>query len=110
MYINVLLLEHSMNIHNAFAFVHDKQSVHMLDVTFAKLTSMHFYGWQKGLKTGMYYLRTKAATDAIKFTIDHSLIQKLRRNSSLRRKRSKTMGVTLLFPQEQEDVCLACGS
>lgn len=35
----------------------------------AKLTSMHFYAWEKGLKTGMYYLRTKAATDAIKFTV-----------------------------------------
>jgi ribonucleoside-diphosphate reductase alpha chain len=35
----------------------------------AKLTSMHFYGWEKGLKTGMYYLRTKAAADAIKFTL-----------------------------------------
>jgi ribonucleoside-diphosphate reductase alpha chain len=31
---------------------------------------MHFYAWKKGLKTGMYYLRTKAATDAIKFTVD----------------------------------------
>jgi ribonucleoside-diphosphate reductase alpha chain len=31
---------------------------------------MHFYGWKKGLKTGMYYLRTKAARDAIKFTVD----------------------------------------
>ena len=36
---------------------------------------MHFYGWKKGLKTGMYYLRTKAATDAIKFTLDKSFIQ-----------------------------------
>ncbi len=35
----------------------------------AKLTSMHFYAWKKGLKTGMYYLRTKAAADAIKFTV-----------------------------------------
>ena len=35
---------------------------------------MHFYGWEKGLKTGMYYLRTKAATDAIKFTIDKNAI------------------------------------
>ena len=34
-----------------------------------KLTSMHFYGWKKGLKTGMYYLRTKSAVDAIKFTV-----------------------------------------
>jgi ribonucleoside-diphosphate reductase alpha chain len=37
--------------------------------TFAKLTSMHFYGWKKGLKTGMYYLRTKPAAEAIKFTV-----------------------------------------
>jgi ribonucleoside-diphosphate reductase alpha chain len=37
---------------------------------FAKLTSMHFYAWEKGLKTGMYYLRTKPAATAIKFTVD----------------------------------------
>jgi ribonucleoside-diphosphate reductase alpha chain len=37
---------------------------------------MHFYGWKKGLKTGMYYLRTKAATDAIKFTVDKALTEK----------------------------------
>merc|ERR1712054_567612 len=43
---------------------------HMTDATTAKLSSMHFHGWQLGLKTGMYYLRTKAATDAIKFTVD----------------------------------------
>jgi len=38
----------------------------------AKLTSMHFYGWKSGLKTGMYYLRTKSAVDAIKFTLDNT--------------------------------------
>lgn len=37
----------------------------------AKLTSMHFYAWKSGLKTGMYYLRTKSAVDAIKFTLDN---------------------------------------
>ena len=42
----------------------------MENANFAKLTSMHFYGWKAGLKTGMYYLRTKSATDAIKFTLD----------------------------------------
>ena len=42
---------------------------------FAKLTSMHFYAWQKGLKTGMYYLRTKAGVDAIKFTVDASTLK-----------------------------------
>merc|ERR1712060_639904 len=45
-------------------------NIHMVDATTAKLSSMHFHGWQLGLKTGMYYLRTKAATDAIKFTVE----------------------------------------
>jgi ribonucleoside-diphosphate reductase alpha subunit len=45
-------------------------NVHLTDCTTAKLSSMHFYGWKLGLKTGMYYLRTKAAVDAIKFTVD----------------------------------------
>jgi ribonucleoside-diphosphate reductase alpha chain len=54
------------------AYICQSQSlnIHMENANFGKLTSMHFYGWEKGLKTGMYYLRTKAATDAIKFTID----------------------------------------
>ncbi len=53
------------------AFICQSQSLNifMENVTFAKLSSMHFYGWERGLKTGMYYLRTKAATDAIKFTL-----------------------------------------
>lgn len=54
------------------AFICQSQSlnIHMENPTFGKLTSMHFYAWKKGLKTGTYYLRTKAATDAIKFTVD----------------------------------------
>ncbi len=53
------------------AFICQSQSlnVFMETPTFAKLSSMHFYAWQKGLKTGMYYLRSKAATDPIKFTL-----------------------------------------
>ncbi len=53
------------------AFVDQSQSmnIHMKDPTAAKITSMHFYGWKAGLKTGMYYLRTQAARDAIKFTV-----------------------------------------
>jgi ribonucleoside-diphosphate reductase alpha chain len=56
------------------AFICQSQSLNifMENANFGKLTSMHFYGWEKGLKTGMYYLRTKAATDAIKFTVDRS--------------------------------------
>ncbi|MES1915413.1 MAG: ribonucleotide-diphosphate reductase subunit rnr1, partial [Cercozoa sp. M6MM] len=54
------------------AFIDQSQSfsVYMQNPNFGKLTSMHFYGWKKGLKTGMYYLRSKAAADAIKFTVD----------------------------------------
>lgn len=54
------------------AFIDQSQSLNifMENADFGKLTSMHFYGWKKGLKTGMYYLRTKAATDAIKFTVE----------------------------------------
>ncbi len=53
------------------AFICQSQSLNLFlqDVDFSKLTSMHFYGWKQGLKTGMYYLRTKAAVDAIKFTV-----------------------------------------
>mmetsp|Transcript_43242 Transcript_43242/g.77728 ORF Transcript_43242/g.77728 Transcript_43242/m.77728 type:complete len:807 (+) Transcript_43242:65-2485(+) len=54
------------------AYIDQSQSlnIHMVDATTAKLSSMHFHGWSLGLKTGMYYLRTKAAADAIKFTVD----------------------------------------
>merc|ERR1712017_51678 len=63
------------------AYIDQSQSlnIHMVDATPAKLSSMHFHGWQLGLKTGMYYLRTKAATDAIKFTVD---VDKVRRAST----------------------------
>lgn len=42
---------------------------------YAKVTSMHFYGWKSGLKTGMYYLRSRPAVDAIKFTVDFDTIK-----------------------------------
>jgi len=53
------------------AYICQSQSlnIHLMNANFGKMTSMHFYAWKKGLKTGMYYLRTKAATDAIKFTV-----------------------------------------
>jgi ribonucleoside-diphosphate reductase alpha chain len=58
------------------AYIDQSQSLNifMENANFAKLTSMHFYGWKAGLKTGMYYLRTKSATDAIKFTLDKEAI------------------------------------
>merc|ERR1739838_639223 len=54
------------------AYIDQSQSlnIHMVDATTAKSSSMHFHGWQHGLKTGMYYLRTKAAVDAIKVTVE----------------------------------------
>ena len=54
-------------------FIDQSQSLNLFmeGATAAKLTSMHFYAWKSGLKTGMYYLRTKSAVDAIKFTLDN---------------------------------------
>ena len=53
-------------------FIDQSQSLNLFmeGATMSKLTSMHFYGWKSGLKTGMYYLRTKSAVDAIKFTLE----------------------------------------
>ena len=59
------------------AYICQSQSlnIHLTNPNFGKLTSMHFYAWKKGLKTGMYYLRTNAAADAIKFTLDKTALQ-----------------------------------
>lgn len=59
-----------MSRHRGY-FIDQSQSLNlfMQDANYAKLTSMHFYAWKSGLKTGMYYLRTKSAVDAIKFTL-----------------------------------------
>lgn len=59
------------------AFIDQSQSLNLFiqDANFAKMSSAHFYSWKKGLKTGMYYLRTKAAADAIKFTVDQDALQ-----------------------------------
>ncbi|MFB0946055.1 MAG: ribonucleoside-diphosphate reductase subunit alpha [Spirosomataceae bacterium] len=58
------------------AYICQSQSlnVFVIDPNFKKLSSMHFYAWKSGLKTGMYYLRTKAATDAVKFTVDRQAL------------------------------------
>ncbi|MFS4455152.1 ribonucleoside-diphosphate reductase subunit alpha [Maribacter sp. 2304DJ31-5] len=62
-----------MSRHRGY-FIDQSQSLNLFmeNANFAKLTSMHFYAWKSGLKTGMYYLRTKAAVDAIKFTLDNT--------------------------------------
>ena len=66
------------------AYIDQSQSfnVHMPNVNYAKLTSMHFYAWKKGLKTGMYYLRTRAAVDAIKFTLDPAVAKQAAGNAA----------------------------
>ena len=62
-----------MSRHRGY-FIDQSQSLNLFmeGATMAKLTSMHFYAWKSGLKTGMYYLRTKSAVDAIKFTLDNA--------------------------------------
>ena len=79
------------------AFICQSQSLNlfMAEPNLAKLTSMHFHAWKSGLKTGMYYLRTKAAVDAIKFTVDTQLLL-----------RQSQVACSLDNPEE----CLACGS
>lgn len=99
------------------AFICQSQSLNLFvqEANFAKLSSMHFYSWKKGLKTGMYYLRTKSATDAIKFTVEgHSNHNHLSGNNTL------ATGVAAISKEEamaeivcsidNKDDCLACGS
>ena len=64
------------------AFICQSQSLNifMENANFGKLTSTHFYGWEKGLKTGMYYLKTKASTDSIKFNINKTVIENTKGN------------------------------
>jgi ribonucleoside-diphosphate reductase subunit M1 len=59
------------------AFIDQSQSlnIHIAEPTFGKMSSMHFYAWKKGLKTGLYYLRTRPAADPIKFTVDKSKLK-----------------------------------
>jgi ribonucleoside-diphosphate reductase subunit M1 len=57
-------------------------NVHLQAPSLGQLTSMHFYGWKKGLKTGMYYLRTKPAAQAIQFTVDQSVIADAKKASA----------------------------
>merc|ERR1711971_1234646 len=99
------------------AYIDQSQSlnIHMIDATTAKLSSMHFHGWQLGLKTGMYYLRTKAATDAIKFTVD---VDKVRRASSTQSvqdgavasSKMEESAIANLKASEPKYACVGCSS
>merc|ERR1719204_2388352 len=86
------------------AYIDQSQSfnVHMSNCTSAKLSSMHFYGWQKGLKTGMYYLRSQAAADAIKFTVDQAALEA--------DAKKKLESMTKAAAKKEEEECLNCGA
>ena len=88
------------------AYICQSQSLNifMENANFGKLTSMHFYGWEKGLKTGMYYLRTKAATDAIKFTVDKAVAEEP--SAQLIEEQQAAIACSLDNPDE----CEMCGS
>ncbi|KAF3324114.1 ribonucleoside-diphosphate reductase large subunit-like protein [Carex littledalei] len=81
-------------------------NIHMDQANFGKLTSLHFYAWSKGLKTGMYYLRTRAAADAIKFTVDTTLLSKDKKPDEEVEAKMAQMVCSLNNREE----CLACGS
>ncbi len=89
------------------AYVCQSQSmnVHIKDPNFGKMTSMHFYAWKQGLKTGMYYLRTKAASDAIKFTVDKAAMEQPTAKA-MEEQKAADMACSLDNP----DDCVACGS
>ncbi|URE13074.1 hypothetical protein MUK42_19109 [Musa troglodytarum] len=83
-------------------------NIHMDQPNFGKLTSLHFYAWSKGLKTGMYYLRSRAAADAIKFTVDTSLLQKTTKPVEDDDVEAKMAQVVCSLENREE--CMACGS
>ena len=89
------------------AFIDQSQSLnlHVIDANFAKLTSIHFHAWKRGLKTGMYYLRTKAASSAIKFTVDADKVKQSK--EAPKPQVSEEEEMMLL---DDEDDCIACGS
>jgi ribonucleoside-diphosphate reductase alpha chain len=112
-------------------FIDQSQSLNLFmeGATMAKLTSMHFYAWKSGLKTGMYYLRTKSAVDAIKFTLDKKKEEKVAEpvaataitKAQASQPAEKPVAVEPLTPAElkemlakskenEDDDCLMCGS
>jgi ribonucleoside-diphosphate reductase alpha chain len=90
------------------AYICQSQSLnlHVSNVNFGKLTSMHFHSWKRGLKTGMYYLRTKAAADAIKFTVEKQAAETLAPMYTAVEQNLSDMACSLDNP----DACEACGS
>ena len=124
------------------AFICQSQSMNLWieDPNYKNLTSMHFYAWKSGLKTGMYYLRTKAAVDAIKFTLKKKEVESpvsvepevvkeevgeveitRTEKTAATKSKEKPVAVEPLSPEElkqilsqskenEDDDCLMCGS
>ncbi|KAG1456212.1 hypothetical protein G6F56_006882 [Rhizopus delemar] len=86
------------------AYIDQSQSLNIFiaEPNFGKLTSMHFYGWQKGLKTGMYYLRTRPAVDAIKFTVDQVSLREYRK------KMEEQNQADMVCSIDNKDACMSC--
>ncbi|NXD31003.1 RIR1 reductase, partial [Spelaeornis formosus] len=91
------------------AFIDQSQSlnIHIAEPNYGKLTSMHFYGWKQGLKTGMYYLRTKPAANPIQFTLNK---EKLREKASREEEEKERNKAAMVCSLENRDECLMCGS
>merc|ERR1712013_200264 len=89
-------------------FIDQSQSfnIHMNAPNFGKLTSMHFYGWKKGLKTGMHYLRTKA----IKFTVDQAALDKDSQLKQIKAAKETTLKAMSGALDTKEDDCVMCGA
>lgn len=90
------------------AFIDQSQSfnIHVAEPNYGKLTSIHFYAWKMGLKTGMYYLRTKPAANAIQFTVDKSKVKVANGNTEKDEANMSMIACSLL---NKED-CMSCGS
>lgn len=118
-------------------FICQSQSlnVHIADPSSKKLTSMHFYAWKKGLKTGMYYLRSRPKADAIQFTVDQEkLAADTKKKATISSGKENTKATNIppmetlkgkkpmlmeakplvdsatLGQAEEEEVCLNCGA
>lgn len=91
------------------AFIDQSQSfnIHVADPNYGKLTSIHFYAWKMGLKTGMYYLRTKPAANAIQFTVDKTKV-KGKANGKTEAEDENMAAITCSL--QNKDECLSCGS
>ena len=94
------------------AYIDQSQSlnIHMTDANSAKVSSMHFYGWKKGLKTGMYYLRTKAAVDAIQFTLEKDKMGDTTVKNLKDRAEEISSMEQIACSIDNPDECLSCGS